>query len=168
MILTKLFKMKTKKEALDMNNKYTVLIIKFVICLIAFGIGLDLFFAATMADILSFSVFVTLASYIIGDRFILPHFGQTVATGFDFVLTYASVWLFGNILLGGYLQIAWGSIISASILTVAEVFVHRYLINRISPPQGNESPETSFNRNLAYQTEFAEEPDMPKNEQSKK
>ncbi|MFC3883922.1 YndM family protein [Bacillus songklensis] len=138
----------------------TVLLVKFISCIIAFAIGLDLFFDATIVDILSFSLVVTIISYILGDRIILPHFGNTTATVVDFLLTYMSVWIFGNILLDNYLQIAWGSILSAIVITAAEIFVHRYLLKRIPAGRTNERQQTSFNRRLAYGTEFAEEQDI--------
>jgi hypothetical protein len=147
-----------------MMKQTTVLLVKFLSCIIAFAIGLDLFFDATIADILSFSVVVTVFSYMLGDRIILPNFGNTAATVVDFILTYMSVWIFGSILLDNYLQIAWGSILSASIITAAEVFIHRYLLNFISARRTNERRQPGFNRKLAYGTEFAEEQDIRDNE----
>ncbi len=52
-----------------------VLAIKFVTCLIAFTAGLDLFFNATLAEIISFSVFVTAVTFILGEQIILPQMG---------------------------------------------------------------------------------------------
>ncbi|WP_078414277.1 YndM family protein [Priestia abyssalis] len=138
----------------------TVLLLKFISSVIAFTIALDLFFDATITDILSFSVFVTLASYMLGDRIILPNFGNVPASIVDFLLTYMSVWVFGSILLDNYLQIAWGSIISAILITGAEVFIHLYLLNYLAASQTKERPQIHFNRRLAYGTEFAEEQDI--------
>lgn len=135
----------------------TVLIVKFISCVIAFSIGLDLFFDATFADILSFSLLVTVVSYVLGDRILLPRLGNRNSLIADFFLTYTIVWIFGSVLLDNYLQIAWGSIISAIIITGAEVFVHRSLRHEISAP--DERQQTGFNRKLAYGTEFAEEQD---------
>ncbi|MDQ0244712.1 hypothetical protein J2S09_002283 [Bacillus fengqiuensis] len=138
----------------------TVLLLKFIICVIAFAIALDLFFDATITDILSFSVFVTLVSYMLGDRIILPNFGNVPAAIVEFLLTYMSVWIFGSILLDNYLQIAWGSIISAILITGAEIFIHLYLLNYLAANQTKERPQIHFNRRLAYGTEFAEEQDI--------
>jgi hypothetical protein len=68
-----------------------------------------------------------------------------------------SVWIFGSILLDNYLQIGWGSIISATIVTLAEVFVHLFLQDRITVGQATERRSTSMNPTLAFGTEFAEE-----------
>ncbi|SFC72713.1 Protein of unknown function [Bacillus sp. 491mf] len=143
-----------------MMNHITVLLIKFISCMIAFAIGLDLFFDATIVDIFSFSLFVTIASYMLGDQIILPREGNTAALVVDFLFTYMSVWIFGSVLLGNYMQIAWGSILSAIIVTGAEIFVHRYLMNRIANYQTAERKPLTFNRSLAYGTEFAEEQDV--------
>lgn len=134
----------------------TVLIIKFITSVIAFGIGLDLFFDATMADILSFSLLVTVVSYIVGDRIVLLRLGNTNATLVDFLLTYMSVWIFGSVLLDNYLQIAWGSFISAVIISAVEIFVHRALANTVN----EEGRQTNFSSRLAYGTEFAKENDI--------
>ncbi|MDQ0223801.1 YndM family protein [Metabacillus niabensis] len=147
-------------------NHLTILIIKFITCLIAFGLGLDLFFDATFVDIVSFSLFVTVASYVLGDRIILPQLGRRAAAVADFLLTYLSVWIFGSILLDNYVQIGWGSIISATIITVAEVFVHLFLQDRIrttvqnDEKVGTEKKRTGFNPKLAFSTEFASDDDI--------
>ncbi|MFX3625626.1 MAG: YndM family protein [Ectobacillus sp.] len=133
----------------------TILLLKFISCIIAFAVGLDLFFDATATEVISFSIFVTAASYILGDRILLPRIGNAAAAVVDFLLVYTSVWLFGNVLLENYMQIAWGSIISACIITVAEVFVHRYLLNHIASCETREQKRVALSRQLAY--EFAED-----------
>jgi hypothetical protein len=138
----------------------TVLIIKLISSILAFTIALDLFFEATFIDILSFSVLVTVISYILGDRIILPNFGNASTAVVEFLLIYMSVWIFGGILFDNYLQIAWGSIISAGLITGVEVFVHRYLLNYLAAREPRERPQMNFNRRLAYGTEFAEEQDI--------
>lgn len=84
----------------------------------------------------------------------------------EFVLTYMSVWIFGTLLLDSYVQIAWGSIISAAIITFAEVFVHRYLFNHIETKHTARTRPT-FKRKLAYDTEFAEEQHVENKENPK-
>ena len=150
-------------------KQITVLLIKFVTCVIAFTVGLDLFFDATIVDILSFSLFITIVSYVIGDLIILPQLGKRTATAIDFLLTYLSVWVFGSILLDNYLQIGWGSIISAIIITAVEVFVHSFLNERVPTKQTAERERNSgFNPTLAYGTEFAEEEGIQDLSRSKK
>lgn len=132
-----------------------VLLMKFVACLIAFTVGLNLFFTATVTEIVSFSLLVTIVSYFIGDRIVLRLFSNATATIFDFFLTYGVVWIFGSVVLHNYLQIAWGSILSAIIITIGEVFLHYYLISR-TEPEAIDRNNPRQNR-MAYMTEFAEE-----------
>ncbi|WP_044640732.1 YndM family protein [Risungbinella massiliensis] len=134
----------------------TLLLVKFVSCMVAFAIGLDIFFDATIVDIVSFSLAVTIISYI-GDKIILPRFGNRDTIVVDFIMTYMSVWIFGSVLLDNYVQIGWGSVIAATIVTTSEVFVHRYVLGQEPAEQRNEALQTGFNPNLAFGTEFAEE-----------
>lgn len=133
-----------------------VLLIKFITSLVAYGVALDLFFDASWTDIISFSVLTTIVSYLIGDRILLPRIGNANAIIADFLLSYSIVWAFGSVLLNSYLQIAWGSIISAVIITAGEYFVHRILLRSM--------PEEKQNRGgapgkLAYAMEMGEEND---------
>ncbi|WP_394138128.1 YndM family protein [Cytobacillus oceanisediminis] len=141
-----------------MNNTM-ILLIKFVSSVIAFAIALDLFFDAAFTDIVSFSLLVTIMSYMLGDRIILPRLGNRNALIADFFLVYAAVWVFGSVLLNSYLQIAWGSVIAAGIITLSEVFVHRYLLNRMEVSQVKKRSESAMNPRLAYGMEAGEEND---------
>jgi hypothetical protein len=143
------------EEAVEMNNLMAV-IMKFVTCLVAFAVGLDLFFNATLTDIVSFSLLLTVVSYFTGDRILLQRVGNKNALIADFLLSYTIVWIFGSVLLDSYLQIAWGSIISAVIITAGEYFVHRLLLR--SMPDANQNKNTVSNR-LAYGMEMSEEKD---------
>jgi hypothetical protein len=134
----------------------TVLFLKFITCLIAFAVGLDLFFDATIMDIVSFSLLITIVSYVIGDRIILPRLGNYNALAIDFFLTYTMVWIFGSVLLESYVQIGWGSLLSAILITGAEVIVHRILIKN---GEVTEQQKPGFNPNMAYGMEMGEEQD---------
>ena len=59
-----------------------------------------------------------------------------------------------------------GSIISAAIITFAEVFVHRYLFNHIETKHTART-RPAFKRKLAYDTEFAEEQHVENKENPK-
>ena len=137
-----------------------ILLLKFVSCLIAFSVGLDLFFNANVTDIVTFSLAVTIISYFIGDQILLPRIGQSNALVADFFLAYLSVWIFGSVLLpDGYLQIAWGSIISAVLITGAEAFVHWFMVNRNFVDREDRREHYQQNPKLAYGVEMAEEVD---------
>lgn len=133
----------------------TILLIKFVASLVVFWISLDLFFEATIVDIVSFALLITIVSYFVGDRILLPRIGKLNTVVTDFFLTYLIVWIFGGILFESYLQVAWGSIISAALIAGSEVFVHSYILKNVSSEIRKTSP--AFNQRLAY--EFAEELD---------
>ena len=141
------------EEVLNLN-KMMAIIVKFVTCLIAYAVGLDLFFNARWTDVASFSLTTTVVSYLAGDRILLSRIGNRNALIADFLLSYTVVWIFGSVLLHNYMQIAWGSIISAAIITAGEFFVHRMLARSM--------PENKPNRNgvsdrLAYGMEMSEE-----------
>jgi hypothetical protein len=143
------------EEVLNMNNMM-VLVIKFVTCLVAYAVGLDLFFNARWTDVALFSLTTTVVSYLAGDRILLSRIGNRNALITDFLLSYAIVWIFGSVLLHNYMQIAWGSIISAVIITAGEYFVHRILLG--SPSQGRQARKAVPDR-LAYGMEMSEEND---------
>jgi membrane protein implicated in regulation of membrane protease activity len=143
-----------KGEEVGTMNKILALIMKFAICLVAYTVGLDLFFNATWTDIVLFSVLLTVVSYLAGDRILLSRIGNTNALIADFLLSYMVVWIFGSVLLHNYLQIAWGSIISAVLITVGEYFVHRLLLG--SKPEGSRNSSAALDR-LAYGMEMSEE-----------
>jgi hypothetical protein len=137
--------------------KHTVVLaMKFISNVIIFTIALDLFFEASIADILSFSVLLTIVSYFIGDRILLSRVGNVNATIADFFLAYLIVWIFGNILLHSYLQVAWGSIITAILVAFSEVFVHRYILSQ-SKTMDQDQSKSIFNGKLAYGMEIGEE-----------
>lgn len=132
-----------------------VLLIKFVASIFIFWISLGLLFNATFAEIISFSLLVTIISYFIGDQIILPRIGKKNTVVIDFFLTYIIVWVFGGVFFRSYLMIGWGSIISATLFAGSEVFVHSYIVKNIKPIV--EEKQRSFNQSFAF--EFAEEQD---------
>lgn len=138
------------------------LILKFITGIIAYTLGLDLFFNATWVDIITFSLLMTVVTYLLGDLILLRRIGNSHALLADFVLTYMIVWIFGSVLLNNYLQIAWGSIISATIIFVGEVIVHRLLLANVEITNDRVEQSTRTDH-LAYSMEIAEEND-PYNE----
>ncbi|MDP4084856.1 MAG: YndM family protein [Bacillota bacterium] len=143
-----------------MNNSMA-LIIKFVTCLVAYALGLDLFFNARWTDIVSFSILMTVVSYFIGDRILLTRIENKNALIADFLLSYTVLWIFGSVLLNNYIQIAWGSIISAVVITAGEYFVHKLLLG--SHPDRDPIRRTAPDR-LAYGMEMSEENELLKKE----
>jgi hypothetical protein len=153
-------KLKKKKESFFVKN-LNVLLMKLVAGMVVFYISLDLFFDASFIHIFSFSILLTIVSFFAGDQILLPRIGNRNALITDFLLTYLIVWIFGGILFDSYLQVAWGSIISAVLFTGAEVMVHSYIIKHT--PMENKENRPAFNRRFAY--EFAEEQDPKPNKE---
>ncbi|MTH51945.1 DUF2512 family protein [Bacillus mangrovi] len=138
-------------------NQLAVIGVKFIIAAIAFAVGLDLFFDADLADILSFSLYAAIATYLIGDRIILPARGDRASYIAEFFTVYLGVWIFGSVLYESYLQIAWGSIIAAVLFTAGEVLVHVFMLERSElryPSPRRSQP--------AFGSEFSEELDPRK------
>lgn len=137
-----------------------ILLIKFVASIVVFWISLDLFFEATIVDIVSFSLLVTFISYFIGDQILLPRIGNRNAVVVDFFLTYSIVWVFGGIFFASYLQVAWGSIISATLIAGSEVFVHSYIVKNVKPSV--QERKRSFNQSFAFETAEEQDPNPTK------
>jgi hypothetical protein len=138
--------------------KHTIiLLLKFVSCYLAFSIGLDLFFNADSIEIATFSLLLTIVSYLVGDRILLSRIGNGNTLVADFFLAYVSVWIFGPTVLNSYLQIAWGSIISAFIITGAEALIHMYILKSLRIERKNNEQTAKQNPKLAYGLEMAEE-----------
>jgi hypothetical protein len=143
--------------------KHTIiLLLKFISSYLAFSIGLDLFFNADLLEISTFSLLLTIVSYLIGDRILLPRIGNGNALVADFFLVYISVWIFGPTVLNSYLQIAWGSIISAFIITGAEALIHWYILRSLRIERKDSRESIKRNPKLAYGLELAEEQEPPK------
>ncbi|WP_066048088.1 DUF2512 family protein [Robertmurraya korlensis] len=146
-----------------MRTDIRIILIKLITSVIIFTIAFDLFFEAGASEILSFSILVTIVSYFIGDKIILPMVGNRAAAVIDFFTVYAIVWIFGNILLHSYEQIAWGSIMAATLIGVTEVAVHLIILGRLSQTTSIERKNPLRpSQKLAFGTEFAEESDPRK------
>lgn len=137
-----------------------VLLIKFVASLFIFWISIGLLFNATIVEIISFSLLVTISSYVIGDQIILPRIGKRSTVVVDFFLVYFIVWVFGAVLFHSYLMIAWGSIISATLFAGSEVFVHSYIVKNIK--QIIQEKQRNFNQSFAFEIAEDEDPNPTK------
>ncbi|WP_409288481.1 YndM family protein [Peribacillus sp. SCS-37] len=137
----------------------SALLVKFIISAAAFTIGLDLFFDASFTEILAFSFFNVVFTYILADRIVLSRVGNWNTLLLEFSLSYLLVWVFGSVLLHSYLQVAWGSFISAGIITAGEVLVHKFFYSPVYLKQMKPETQPSINRGLLYGTEFSDELD---------
>lgn len=141
----------------------SVLLMKFIIGVIVFWVSLGLFFGSSFIEILSFSLAVTIISYVIGDQMLLPRIGKTNAVVADFFLTYLLVWIFGSVFFNSFFQIGWGSIIAATLIAGSEAFIHPYIVRNIKPIVMEK--QLGFNQNYAFEFAEEQEPDPdPKKE----
>ena len=145
-------------------NTVRALIIKFIMITAVLWIVLGLY-GFTFGDILVSSVLITGVSYIIGDRIILPRFGNVVATIADFGLVFVMLWSFGSYLFEPQEGLGTASFISALIIGIGEALFHRYL-ERDSPDDELTMPEDFESYRNAMQTEFGTEEDIKRDERN--
>jgi len=134
------------------------LLIKFAaIATVLFSL-LGIFYNATLGEILSIAIITTLVAYVLGDLFLLPRFGNLVATIADFGLAFLAVWALGSILIEQTFDILTASFFAALAITVVEAFFHIYMANRVlNDGTNNRNQEAGNNDNTNFVTEFAEE-----------
>ena len=132
------------------------LIIKFIMITAVVWIVFGLF-GYTFGDILVASVLLTGVSYIVGDRIILPRFGNVVATIADVGLVFVMLWFMGAYLFEPQAGLGTASFIVAVIIGIGEAMFHRYLerevLDDVTIPE-----EYDFRRSML--TEFGSEEDF--------
>ena len=128
------------------------LAIKFISILAVLFIILGIFYDMSFGNVLSISVVLTLASYLIGDLLIFRKTNNTIATISDFALAFLVIWLMGENLTYGD-SLIMPALISAAGIALFETFFHKYVSNQIH--EANENQNSS--RNLRYQTEASSE-----------
>ncbi|MDQ0216224.1 hypothetical protein J2S13_002664 [Oikeobacillus pervagus] len=136
------------------------LLTKFIVWTIALWFILGVFFNVDFGDIVTISIILTLVSYAVGDLWILRRFGNATATVADFVLAYIGIWLIGGAIIEENISLGWASFISAVVLAVAEIFIHRYMVNNVFTDEDYTYADRKISNKPAYQTEFAEEQDI--------
>jgi len=136
------------------------LFIKFIMITVVLWIVLGLYYGVSFTDILITSVLLTGVSYI-GDVFILPRIGNVFASITDFGLAMLGIWLVGSYIYEQPIALGTASFISALIITMGELFFHRYMEVEVFD---KDSPTSENNKGYYQQTdlrtEFAEEPDI--------
>jgi hypothetical protein len=146
-----------KKGRINTMKHAIALGIKFVLIATVLFSVLTVFDTALLSEIAIISLLITVTSYLIGDLFILPRFGNLIATVADFVLITAGIWIIS----GFFIRVSTYNIfivstILAAFIALGEAFVHAYIENRIL----KKHEATYFDENVTFnrmQTEFAEE-----------
>lgn len=140
------------------------LVIKFIATFAVLFIILGMFYDMSFGNVLSISLVLTLAAYLIGDRLILPRTNNTMATVADFGLAFLVIWLMGENLTYGD-SLIMPALISAAAIALFEAFFHKSIANQLRD-ENNQTPQQTGN--LRYQTEASKELTPRKSEISNK
>ncbi|MEB9686147.1 hypothetical protein BK742_21610 [Bacillus thuringiensis serovar pingluonsis] len=110
------------KHIVALLIKYTAIT---AVLLIILGIFQDI----SIPRLLLISLFLTGAAYLIGDLFILPKYGNMIATIADFGLSFFGIWVLTYLLtdLDSTRNIGFSSFVAALIIGGIEVFFHIYM-----------------------------------------
>ncbi|MGH1261320.1 YndM family protein [Bacillus cereus] len=105
------------------------LLIKYTAITAVLLIILSIFQGISIPRVLLISLFLTGAAYLIGDLFILPKYGNMIATMADFGLSFFGTWLLTSLFtnLDATRNIGFSSFLAALIIGGIEVFFHIYM-----------------------------------------
>lgn len=105
------------------------LLIKYTAITAVLLIMLSIFKGISIPKVLLISLFLTGAAYLIGDLFILPKYGNMIATIADLGLSFFGIWLLISLFtdLDATRNIGVSSFIAALIIGGTEVFFHIYM-----------------------------------------
>ncbi|MBO1581695.1 YndM family protein [Bacillus sp. XF8] len=117
---------------------------------------LGIFVGVSIPTILLISLFITGAAYIVGDLFILPRYGNTIATIADFGMSFLGIWLLSYLLIDTNRNIAATAFFSAAIIGVLEILFHIYMKKIVLNHSVKKTRFQTINHNR-YATEFSEE-----------
>lgn len=134
------------------------LLIKFIMITAVLWIVLSGFYDVAFADMLTISILLTGASYIIGDLFFLPRFENWGASLADLGMAFAGIWFVGSFLVEGTIDLGSAAIVSALIIAAGEFFFHKYMANEVLTGEAIRSDEEKA-LIRKYQTEHSQELD---------
>ncbi|MBE5107424.1 YndM family protein [Bacillus thuringiensis] len=105
------------------------LLIKYTAITAVLLIILGIFQNISIPRVLLISLFLTGAAYLIGDLFILPKYGNMIATIADLGLSFFGIWLLTSLFtdLNSTRNIGFSSFLAALIIGGTEVFFHIYM-----------------------------------------
>jgi hypothetical protein len=127
--------------------------IKFLASLVLLYVILGLMYDMSFTNVFLISLVLGLASYVIGDLFLLPRTNNTISTLADFGLAFMIIWLLGESLTYGD-SLLGASLISAAGVALFEYFFHKYMARSVLE---EETREHQPQANYRYQTEASEE-----------
>jgi len=115
------------KGEIDMKTTIA-LIIKFFVTFGAAWISFMMFGTAALWTVLIISAAGTVLNYLIGDLYVLPRFGNMIASILDGILSGATAWIV-LFFIGVNYNYMTSILIFSVMVAVAEIFFHMYLIS---------------------------------------
>ncbi|WP_142398654.1 YndM family protein [Bacillus wiedmannii] len=139
------------KHIVALLIKYTAIT---AVLLIILGIFQDI----SIPRVLLISLFLTGAAYLIGDLFVLPKYGNMIATIADFGLSFFGIWFLTYLLtdLDSTRNIGFSSFVAALIIGLIEVFFHIYM-KKVVLHEDGESREHNPISHDKYAMEMSDE-----------
>ena len=139
------------KHIVALLIKYTAIT---AVLLIILGIFQDI----SIPRILLISLFLTGAAYLIGDLFVLPKYGNMIATIADFGLSFFGIWFLTYLLTNSDFtrNIGFSSFIAALIIGGIEVFFHIYM-KKVVLHEEDKSREHNQRHHDNYAMEMSDE-----------
>ncbi|MDS1030520.1 DUF2512 family protein [Bacillota bacterium LX-D] len=110
-----------------MSKTSMALIAKFLMTFVAAWISFGLIDSTAFSGILSVAIAGTVLNYLIGDLFILPKFGNLVASVGDGLMAALTAYVF-DLIMNTFNTSLTGLFIFALIVAIAEYFFHIYLL----------------------------------------
>lgn len=140
-------------------NHITALLIKYTAIIAVLLTILGIAQNVSIPRILFISLVITGAAYLIGDLFILPRYGNMIATVADFGLIFLGVWGLAYFLTDIYSTrvITIFSFWSALIIGVIEVFFHIYMQKLVLLKDQEEMQKSSIISDDRYAMEISDE-----------
>jgi hypothetical protein len=134
------------------------LALKYVLFATVFFAIVPLFLRISSAELLWFSLWMTLVAYALGDLYLLPRFGNLSATIADFGLAFVGVWIgIGAFYDGSGPAVLNAAFFSALLAAFGEVLFHAYVHRFILSGQEEEKVPL---QGREWQMETAEEFDV--------
>ncbi|PFD96773.1 hypothetical protein COE15_19130 [Bacillus cereus] len=119
---------------------------------------LGIFQGVSIPRILLISLLITGTAYLIGDLFVLPRYGNMIATIADFGLSFLGIWILTYFLTDIDLtpNIGFSSFWSALLISAVEIFFHIYMKKAVLH-EGKDSRESTNMHHDRYAMEISHE-----------
>ena len=142
--------------------------LKFVVTLLILGIVLGAGFDVAFGNVFLITLVLTVASYLIGDLMVLSKSNNAGATGADFIISFAVIYLMTDALTVGD-DVFAATAISTISLAIFEYFFHQSVARSLDQEKAeNRSDEKKPNATRQLQTESSEELFPYENDEDKK